>query len=649
MLLGAVLSETKHGWVLVLRKTHPASHGVDDGLVPVDSGVGSLNPVVAISGIVAAGAVVEGLGLLHGLGAAAALVSDAVVAIRATVWETGGSVVHEGVGREEGLDLPVSVGSGEELGLEVSVHLDVLVLDVNGTLVAHISGRGAWVLVIVAVVLSDESLGGDLPRAALWELLWIGGLPDLDLVDVGVTETSGLHLVLEGLAEVVNAVIAHEHLHLTAEDDLEVGDEIVWQVSGSHVVLEDLQDVGDGVWVDVLGSVHSEARETDTQEISHVGGDSVSDVVRFGIEVGETDEPSVVEDEGVGPGVEGSLAVEVGGDVGSVGVLHAWLDSGVVGLLVHEVLSEEWRSAGGFLWTPVGATTSVAISVALPDVVTSASHVVDDGIGVDSDALASAGLDHVSELLSGSASAVELVGSGLVDEEPWVELAVLRPLVGEEGLLWWEDFDAHVAGLGQEVALLGDVVVWPSEELNDGSLLTVLVVVSLLNLSILPDKVSWLSSDGKLFAVSIGDLDSQSELLHQTGVGLVGTLGLEALVVPVVLDLLNTVMLSALSLDGSRLFVGSVNDFVVAHDSAQTLILVLVHMSIRSVLEESLEGSLGPVVWVSGLLSASASSLAVEVGAIVVNGSMVTMTASMVGGFDAHHGRSSCEFGEHYF
>jgi hypothetical protein len=79
------------------------------------------------------------LGLLHGLGAAGALVSDTVVAIRATIWETSGSVVHERVRREEGLDLPVTISSGEKLGLEVSVRFDVFVLDINRTFITHIS------------------------------------------------------------------------------------------------------------------------------------------------------------------------------------------------------------------------------------------------------------------------------------------------------------------------------------------------------------------------------------------------------------------------------------------------------------------------------------------------------------------------------
>ena len=66
-------------------------------------------------------------------------------------------------------------------------------------------------------------------------------------------------------------------------------------------------------------------------------------------------------------------------------------------------------------------------------------------------------------------------------------------------------------------------------------------------------------------------------------------------------------------------------------------------MGVRSILEESLEGSFGPIVWISGLCSIGAPSITIEVGAIVID-AVITMVAS-VG--DSHHGSSSCEFGEH--
>lgn len=138
--LGAVGSESEHGWVALLRKSHPASHGVDDVLVSVHSGVDTLFPVATISGVVSAGVGVEGLAVLHGLAAAVTLVTSAVVAVGQTIWESSSSIVHEGVGGEEGLDLPVTISSLEQLLLKVSVHIDVLILNENRSFVSHISG-----------------------------------------------------------------------------------------------------------------------------------------------------------------------------------------------------------------------------------------------------------------------------------------------------------------------------------------------------------------------------------------------------------------------------------------------------------------------------------------------------------------------------
>jgi len=67
------------------------------------------------------------------------LVTLAVVAVRETIWETSGSIVHERVGGEEGLDLPVTISSLEQLLLEVSVHINVFILDENRPFISHIS------------------------------------------------------------------------------------------------------------------------------------------------------------------------------------------------------------------------------------------------------------------------------------------------------------------------------------------------------------------------------------------------------------------------------------------------------------------------------------------------------------------------------
>ena len=150
---------------------------------------------------------------------------------------------------------------------------------------------------------------------------------------------------------------------------------------------------------------------------------------------------------------------------------------------------------------------------------------VDDGISVDTDAERSASLDHVAELLTGSTTASQFVGSWLVVEPPWVEFAALRPLVGEDRFRNWEDPDAHPALLGQVLALLLDVLMRPAEHLDDGTLLTALVDTVLVNSGALPSEVDSLNSHGEFFAVSIDSLGSQSKSIVTKGAaGLIGGL-----------------------------------------------------------------------------------------------------------------------------
>ena len=51
----------------------------------------------------------------------------------------------------------------------------------------------------------------------------------------------------------------------------------------------------------MLGSVHTETTESNTEEISKVSSDSLSDVLRLGVDISETREPSIVQLEGVSP------------------------------------------------------------------------------------------------------------------------------------------------------------------------------------------------------------------------------------------------------------------------------------------------------------------------------------------------------------
>ena len=216
--------------------------------------------------------------------------------------------------------------------------------------------------------------------------------------------------------------------------------------------------------------------------------------------------------------------MEIGWDVRSIGVLQAWNQTSVFGVLVSPVVGEVWRTLAGVvgsaLATPVGAPIAASIAM-VKDVVTSTGHVVDHSIGINSDTCSSASLNHVSELFAGTTTTLKLVRSGLVVEPPWVELAILRPLVGEDGFSDGEDLDAHPALLGQVCAFFLHIIVWPAEEFNNSTFLTVFINWVLLNCASLPDEAHWFKSDS-IISTAVISLDHESQGFTERAVDLVG-------------------------------------------------------------------------------------------------------------------------------
>jgi len=206
----------------------------------------------------------------------------------------------------------------------------------------------------------------------------------------------------------------------------------------------------------------------------------------------------------------------------------------------------------------------------------------------------------------------------LIDEVPWVELTVLWPFVREECLLRWEHFHSHVSSFAKEGAFFLDVVVRPSKQLNNGSFLSILVVIGLLYLRELPHEVLLFHGNCIFLVVTINSFYFKGNRVSDTCIGWERSGVGESGVVPVVLELGDAVVLSANGIDSSRFSVSSVRHFVVAHNSSEALVFWLVHMSIWAILEESLEGSLRPVVRISGLLSIFAASVPIEIVAVIL-------------------------------
>ena len=225
----------------------------------MDASVDTLLPRAVDLTVITARVGVEGLRVGHRLVARAALVTDACGAVALTVRESSSAVVHEGVRGEHQLDLPVTICAVEELSLELTMKVNVLVLDEDAALVTHVTRGRARVLVIVAVVLDSQALSGCLPVAADRELLGVIAGPDLDLVDIAVRKTSSLHLVSKGLTVAVVALIAEKKVLFTSDQDFEVSHEVLGKVTTAKVGLNLEENGSKGLWLDVLSGIHAEA------------------------------------------------------------------------------------------------------------------------------------------------------------------------------------------------------------------------------------------------------------------------------------------------------------------------------------------------------------------------------------------------------
>jgi hypothetical protein len=273
------------------------------------------------------------------------------------------------------------------------------------------------------------------------------------------------------------------------------------------------------------------------------------------------------------------------------------------------------------------------------------------GIGINPDTSCSTRLDHISEFISGTISSIKFVGSWLIHEIPWIELSLLWPRVREHGFLRWENFYTHISSFTKEFALLLDIGVWPAEELNDGSLLSIFVVVRLIDWVSLPNQVLGFLSNGEFFTITVSCFDNEGKSIREARINGIGGIRLESFVVEVVFQFNNAIMLSALCRNVSRFSVSAVNNVVKAHNSTKSLVLRFVKVGIWSVLKESLETSLRPFIWISCLLATCASNISVEVRAVIYHtlGNIGAIsTVSGEGCFNNGSGSCDlCDFGLH--
>jgi hypothetical protein len=110
-------------WLNRGGETHPTSHGDNDIEVSMNSGIGSLDPSTArVGDSVAAHSAIASLGVWYSSTTLETSGVGAVVAVTLSIWESISIVtLHEGVGAENESNLPVSIGSIEQLDTEASM------------------------------------------------------------------------------------------------------------------------------------------------------------------------------------------------------------------------------------------------------------------------------------------------------------------------------------------------------------------------------------------------------------------------------------------------------------------------------------------------------------------------------------------------
>lgn len=136
-------------------------------------------------------------------------------------------------------------------------------------------------------------------------------------------------------------------------------------------------------------------------------------------------------------------------------------------------------------------------------VVAISSHMVDNSICVDPHSFSSAGVDHIPQRGWVSLSGVQSVTAGLIEPVPRVQLSIFGVLKIENRLLRREYFDAHVTCFPDHFALLSDIIIGPSEHLNDGSFLSPFVIIRLIDCRVVPHEVDLVQYQCSFDSISV--------------------------------------------------------------------------------------------------------------------------------------------------
>lgn len=195
----------------------------------------------------------------------------------------------------------------------------------------------------------------------------------------------------------------------TAENDLHPSNEII-RKRAAHLVLQTAQNLSHAGRSDMLCRINTEAGETNREEICKVSRNAILYIRLLGVEIRQTNKPTLSDNLSVGPGIEGQFTVEVCGSIWYSRELEG-------GSGVCERINQMGVSRGEVrrsICCIVSGVLDALGSLVVLDIRTLARHVVDDCVRIDSDTGGSAGLDHGAELCTGAHAGGESIAYGLV-------------------------------------------------------------------------------------------------------------------------------------------------------------------------------------------------------------------------------------------
>lgn len=228
-----------------------------------------------------------------------------------------------------------------------------------------------------------------------------------------------------------------------------------------------------------------------------------------------------------------------------------------------------WRSILRVFCTPSWTwTTSISM---FQSVVTTTGHVINYGICINTNTMWATSFNQTTKLGTSTTTTMKVVWDRLIVEPPWIKLPILWPFISNYWLLCWKNFDTHPSHLTESFTFCLDISMRPTKHFNNTSFLTIFINGILNDGWILPNEIWRFRWVCELRARTICCFNNKRKSLWKWTGCREGVACGETLVVPVILHFNNRAMLAASSFDLSRLFITTVYNVVIAHNTTHAL------------------------------------------------------------------------------